>query len=87
MRREAAKALLTIRDKRRFNKGLYAWMGFRQKGILYTPEPRAAGKNKVVQTGLSGAIAGRHHFLLGAPSPRDVGVRRYNWFDRNVLWW
>ncbi|TCR71386.1 glycosyltransferase family 2 protein [Rhizobium sp. BK376] len=46
MRREAANALLTIRDKRRFNKGLYAWMGFRQKGILYTPDPRAAGKTK-----------------------------------------
>jgi glycosyltransferase involved in cell wall biosynthesis len=46
MRREAANALLTIRDKRRFNKGLYAWMGFRQKGIPYTPDPRAAGKTK-----------------------------------------
>ena len=46
MRRQAATALLSIRDKRRFNKGLYAWMGFRQKGIPYVPAPRAAGNTK-----------------------------------------
>lgn len=46
MRRNAADALLTVRDKRRFNKGLYAWMGFRQKGIPYTPAPRMAGQTK-----------------------------------------
>jgi polyisoprenyl-phosphate glycosyltransferase len=41
MRRAVADALLTVRDKRRFNKGLYAWTGFRQKGIAYTPDERA----------------------------------------------
>ncbi|WP_349959095.1 glycosyltransferase family 2 protein [Rhizobium sp. ZPR3] len=46
MRRQVAEALLRIRDKRRFNKGLYAWMGFRQKGISYIPAPRAAGRTK-----------------------------------------
>ncbi len=46
MRRQAATALLSIRDKRRFNKGLYAWMGFRQKGIPYVPAARAAGNTK-----------------------------------------
>jgi glycosyltransferase involved in cell wall biosynthesis len=46
MRREAANALLSVRDKRRFNKGLYAWTGFHQKGIPYTPDARAAGTTK-----------------------------------------
>ena len=40
MRRTVRDALLTVRDKRRFNKGLYAWTGFRQKGIAYTPDER-----------------------------------------------
>lgn len=53
MRREAAEALRTIRDKRRFNKGLYAWMGFRQKGILYTPSPRTSGSTKWSKMGLA----------------------------------
>lgn len=53
MRRGAADALRTIRDKRRFNKGLYAWMGFRQKGIMYTPAPRASGSTKWSKMGLA----------------------------------
>nr|WP_316654375.1 glycosyltransferase family 2 protein [uncultured Gellertiella sp.] len=40
MRRAVCDALLSVRDKRRFNKGLYAWTGFRQKGIPYTPDER-----------------------------------------------
>lgn len=46
MRRPAVDALLRVRDKRRFNKGLYAWAGFKQKGIYYKPDARAAGKTK-----------------------------------------
>lgn len=46
MRRPAVDALLRIRDKRRFNKGLYSWAGFRQKGVFYTPAARIAGKTK-----------------------------------------
>lgn len=46
MRRSVADALLKVRDKRRFNKGLYAWTGFRQAGIYYTPDARAAGSTK-----------------------------------------
>ncbi|MBD9371906.1 glycosyltransferase family 2 protein [Rhizobium sp. ARZ01] len=44
--RQVADALLQVRDKRRFNKGLYAWLGFRQKAISYTPNARAAGFSK-----------------------------------------
>lgn len=46
MRASVAHALAAIRDKRRFNKGLYAWAGFRQKAITYTPEPRHGGTSK-----------------------------------------
>lgn len=46
MRRSVADALLKVRDKRRFNKGLYAWAGFRQEGVYYTPDARAAGTTK-----------------------------------------
>ncbi|MBZ9809768.1 glycosyltransferase family 2 protein [Mesorhizobium sp. BR1-1-9] len=46
MRGTVARALTSLRDKRRFNKGLFAWAGFRQKAISYSPENRAGGKSK-----------------------------------------
>jgi len=54
MNRAAADALIRVRDKRRFNKGLYAWTGFHQKGIYYTPDARLAGKTKWSRLGLIG---------------------------------
>ena len=46
MRGVVARALTSVRDKRRFNKGLFAWAGFRQKAVLYSPENRASGTSK-----------------------------------------
>lgn len=46
MRAPVAHALARLRDKRRFNKGLYAWAGFRQKAIVYSPLARIAGASK-----------------------------------------
>ncbi|MDF2388753.1 glycosyltransferase family 2 protein [Nostoc ellipsosporum NOK] len=46
MRGSVARAITTLRDKRRFNKGLFAWAGFRQKAIPYSPEDRASGTSK-----------------------------------------
>jgi glycosyltransferase involved in cell wall biosynthesis len=46
MRAPVARALARLRDKRRFNKGLYAWAGFRQKAIVYSPPPRTSGASK-----------------------------------------
>ncbi|TPI47081.1 glycosyltransferase family 2 protein [Mesorhizobium sp. B2-9-1] len=46
MRGAVARALTSVRDKRRFNKGLFAWAGFRQKAVLYSPENRASGRSK-----------------------------------------
>jgi polyisoprenyl-phosphate glycosyltransferase len=43
MRRPVADALKALRDQRRFNKGLYAFAGFRQKAIDYEPAKREAG--------------------------------------------
>ncbi|MER9136840.1 glycosyltransferase family 2 protein [Mesorhizobium sp. M0830] len=46
MRGTVARALTSLRDKRRFNKGLFAWAGFRQKALPYSPESRASGTSK-----------------------------------------
>ena len=46
MRGAVARALTSLRDKRRFNKGLFAWAGFRQKALPYSPEDRASGTSK-----------------------------------------
>jgi glycosyltransferase involved in cell wall biosynthesis len=46
MRGAVARALTSVRDKRRFNKGLFAWAGFRQKAVHYSPENRASGTSK-----------------------------------------
>ncbi|TPJ32261.1 glycosyltransferase family 2 protein [Mesorhizobium sp. B2-8-3] len=46
MRGAVARALTSVRDKRRFNKGLFAWAGFRQKAVLYSPENRSGGTSK-----------------------------------------
>ena len=44
--RRAVAALRQLRERNRFMKGLYAWIGYRQKGILFDREPRAAGNSK-----------------------------------------
>ena len=41
-----ATALRQLRDQRRFNKGLYAWTGFKQERILYKPAERQGGESK-----------------------------------------
>ncbi len=46
MSRRFAEAMRQLRDQRRFNKGLYAWTGFRQQRILYKPAERQGGASK-----------------------------------------
>jgi len=46
MRRPVVEALKRLRDKRRFNKGIYAWAGFRQEAVPYAPVDRVAGRSK-----------------------------------------
>ncbi|MCS6920643.1 MAG: glycosyltransferase family 2 protein [Elioraea sp.] len=46
MSRRATDALLTLREQHRFMKGLFAWIGFPSKAVLYDRAPRAAGTTK-----------------------------------------
>lgn len=42
----ALAALRQVRERNRFMKGLFGWVGFRQLGVPYDRAPRAAGETK-----------------------------------------
>jgi glycosyltransferase involved in cell wall biosynthesis len=44
--RKAVDAMNRMRERVRFNKGLYAWMGFRSVGVAFTVPPRANGRSR-----------------------------------------
>jgi hypothetical protein len=44
MDRSAVQALLMLPERRRFMKGLYAWIGFNAVAIPYVPDARAHGR-------------------------------------------
>jgi glycosyltransferase involved in cell wall biosynthesis len=44
--RRCLKALASCRERRRFMKGLFAWVGFRQARVIYDRDPRYAGTTK-----------------------------------------
>ncbi len=44
--RRCVEALKSIRESQRYTKGLFSWIGYNKKEILYDREPRAAGKTK-----------------------------------------
>ena len=44
--RRALDALKRVRERQRFMKGLFAWVGFRQKAVIYERDPRFAGASK-----------------------------------------
>lgn len=44
--RRALDALKRVRERQRFMKGLFAWLGFRQKAVIYERDPRFAGTSK-----------------------------------------
>lgn len=46
MDRKVVDALKQLPERRRFMKGLFAWLGFRQVIIPYTRRPRSKGKSK-----------------------------------------
>lgn len=46
MSRQAVDALNQVRERKRFMKGLFAWIGFPQTAIEYSRDPRLAGKTK-----------------------------------------
>lgn len=44
--RRATDALLSLREQHRFMKGLFSWIGFRQRPVDYERDPRFAGETK-----------------------------------------
>jgi glycosyltransferase involved in cell wall biosynthesis len=44
--RRAVEALRSLPERRRYMKGLYAWIGFPQKAVPFVRQPRAAGTTK-----------------------------------------
>jgi polyisoprenyl-phosphate glycosyltransferase len=44
--RRAVDALARVRERHRFMKGLFGWIGYRQVPMLYEPDPRFAGVSK-----------------------------------------
>jgi glycosyltransferase involved in cell wall biosynthesis len=46
MSRRAYQAVNKLREQNRFMKGLFAWVGFKQKQLYFEREPRAAGVTK-----------------------------------------
>ncbi len=46
MSRRAVDSLLRMRERHRFMKGLFAWVGYRQMEVPYDRTPRAAGASK-----------------------------------------
>jgi glycosyltransferase involved in cell wall biosynthesis len=44
--RRAVDALRSLREHHRFMKGLYGWIGFKQKGVAYARDARFAGQTK-----------------------------------------
>src|SRR5262249_40648727 len=46
MSRRALDALKQLRERQRFMKGLFTWVGYRQKSVIYDRDPRFAGTSK-----------------------------------------
>lgn len=44
--RRALAALGRLRERQRFMKGLFTWVGFRQKSVIYNRDPRYSGESK-----------------------------------------
>ncbi len=46
MSRRALDALKRLRERQRFMKGLFTWVGYKQKAVVYDRDPRFAGESK-----------------------------------------
>ena len=60
--RKALDALLTMNEYNRFSKGLFSWIGFKEKIIKYQNRSRAAGESKwsfrsLVRYGMDGVLS------------------------------
>ncbi|WP_417517951.1 glycosyltransferase family 2 protein [Marinobacter sp.] len=65
MSRKAVSALLTLKERNRYMKGLFAWVGMPTRIIQYDREPRVAGETKWDYPGLVGlALEGLTSFSV-----------------------
>ncbi len=46
MSRKAVDAVCALRERHRFMKGIFAWVGFPSKAVVYDRAPRSAGRTK-----------------------------------------
>lgn len=44
--RRCVEALCEFRESQRYTKGMFSWIGFKKKEIIYDRDPRAAGETK-----------------------------------------
>lgn len=44
--KRAVKAITQMRESQRYTKGMFSWVGFKKKELLYDRDPRAAGQTK-----------------------------------------
>ncbi|MGL4392696.1 MAG: glycosyltransferase family 2 protein [Fusobacteriaceae bacterium] len=44
--KRCVKALRSIRESQRYTKGMFSWIGYKKKEILFDRDPRAAGETK-----------------------------------------
>lgn len=45
--RQAVNALCSLREKQRYTKGLFSWIGYNKKELLFDRNPRIAGNSKM----------------------------------------
>ena len=45
--RQAVDALYSLRERQRYTKGLFSWIGYNKKELLFDRDPRAAGNSKM----------------------------------------
>jgi len=62
MDRKVVNALLSLPERNRFMKGMYAWVGYKSVGIPYTPLPRSHGESaysklKLIQLAWTGVTS------------------------------
>ncbi|SFL10929.1 Glycosyltransferase involved in cell wall bisynthesis [Paenibacillus sp. 1_12] len=46
LNRRCIEALKTLRETQRYTKGMFSWIGFHKKELLFDRDPRAAGESK-----------------------------------------
>ncbi len=75
MDRKVVEAIKRLPERRRFMKGLFAWVGFRTAVVDYVREPRAAGRSSSPD-GASGTLRLRESPGF-PPCPGACGVPRF----------